>query len=56
MSREQLLERLRALLLQETHGHMDPERSHSDADDALIAYINDAQVTHLYGQLTRWCA
>ena len=34
----------------------DIEVAHSDADDALIAYIDDPEVTVAYEQITKWYA
>jgi hypothetical protein len=57
MSRDELLQKLRALVWDEEHAvPYDPERTHGEADELLIEYINDSAVTEYYRQLTRWCA
>lgn len=53
MTREQLIEVLKECQVIDKR---DPEDSHSKADNALIAFINDPEVTQLYDSLTRWCA
>lgn len=57
MTREELIAKLRQLVDDERSvDRYDPERIHSEADSALLAYIADPQVTWLYEVLTRWCA
>jgi hypothetical protein len=34
----------------------DPEAAHSDADAALLAYINDPEITAAYEAIKRWYA
>lgn len=34
----------------------DLEASHAEADDALLEYINDDEVHHLYERLEKWYA
>lgn len=34
----------------------DPEQGHAEADDSLLEYINDADVTAAFTALTRWYA
>jgi hypothetical protein len=34
----------------------DPERYHGEADDALIAYINDPEVTRLFNAIDKYYA
>jgi hypothetical protein len=34
----------------------DPEGAHADADDALLSYINDPEITAAYEAITRWYA
>jgi hypothetical protein len=50
MTREQLIERLYGL-----KDHARPD-SHAWADDALLEYINDPEVTRAYGEITKWYA
>lgn len=48
--REKLLEKLRALRLE------DPERGHIDADQALLDYIDDPEVTEAFEAIGKWYA
>lgn len=49
--RQALMERLRyAKDLSETN----PEQGHIDADDILLEFINDEEVSELYGQITKY--
>ena len=34
----------------------DPEVAHCDADDALLKYINDPEITAAYRSVTKWYA
>ena len=34
----------------------DREVAHGDADDALIAYINDPDIEAAYGEVSKWYA
>ena len=34
----------------------DPERAHGEADDALIAFINDPEITAAYEAVNKWYA
>lgn len=34
----------------------DPEKAHSQADDALIAYIDDPDVTRAFNNIDKWYA
>lgn len=36
--------------------HLDPERSHIEADALLLRYINDGRVTVLHEKLALWFA
>jgi hypothetical protein len=51
MTREQLMERLFTL-----QSHKDRESAHAWADDALLEYINDPEVTRAYGEIEKWYA
>lgn len=33
-----------------------PERAHFEHDDALLAYINDAEITEAFNSQTKWYA
>lgn len=50
MTKEELLEKLRSF-------HTDDEESdHVNADDALIEYINDPEVTEAFNAIKKWYA
>jgi hypothetical protein len=49
MTREQLLQILR-------NPSGDTEADHARADDALLAYINDPEITEAYNAIERWYA
>ena len=51
MTREELLARLRECI-----ANADAEACHLEADRALLDYINDPEVTALYGQAEKWYA
>lgn len=51
MTRDELLARLRELAQDS-----DRERAHGEADDALLAYINDDAVTDAFNSQTFWYA
>jgi hypothetical protein len=53
MSRDDLLAKLRECIDMD---NVDPEMAHSVADNALMEFLNDDEVTALYYSLTRWCA
>lgn len=42
--------------LQRIQKDTDYEKAHSEADDALLAYINDKEIIEEYQKITRWCA
>lgn len=50
MTREELLVRLRAARAE------DEETGHVDADEALLEYIDDPEVTRLFEALPKWYA
>ena len=52
MTRDELIAVLRACL----RNNSDPEVAHSDADEALIEFIGDAEITRLYEQIEKWYA
>jgi len=43
------------LLEKESHNG-DYEVAHGRADDALVEYINDAEITEAYGKVGKWYA
>ena len=51
MNKQQLLERLK-----KQHEHQDPERAHPYADDLLLEYINDKEITKPFKADQRWYA
>ena len=55
MTREELITRLRAIAL-EDNVHNDTERTHQDADGALLECINDAEITAAFEAVPRWYA
>jgi hypothetical protein len=54
MSIEELREKLRALL--EDREDADTENDHVRADDLLLDYINDAEVSEAFNALEKWYA
>jgi hypothetical protein len=52
MTIDELLEELR--IAKSNDG--DPEDAHSDADEALLAYINDKRVTAAFRAIRKWYA
>ena len=51
MTRTKLLVLLRRLSKSD-----DPEEAHVNADDALIAFINDAEIADAYSAIAKWYA
>lgn len=51
MTKEELIERLEAL---QQDG--DTEYQHGEADDLLIEWINDPEVTEAYAKIKKWYA
>lgn len=54
MTKGQLLTKLHEALKVDDNG--DPEAAHSMADEALLDFINDEDVSHLYAQISHFCA
>jgi hypothetical protein len=52
--REKLLNTLRELAEPKTHS--DIEANHAKADDALLEYINDKDITEAYKKIEKWYA
>ena len=50
MSRDELL----AIARNDCGG--DYERAHAALDDAMLAFIDDAELTEAYNAMPRWCA
>lgn len=53
MTKPELLKKLREMV---AVSHMDPERAHACADDALLEYIDDVDVKRLFDRIERWYA
>lgn len=51
MTRDELLK-----ILRDNENTQDPEAGHSEADEALIKYINDSEITEAYNKLIKWYA
>lgn len=51
MSKEQLLEKLRRL---EELSESDKERAHIYADEALLKYINDPDISEAFDHIGKW--
>ncbi len=51
MSKEELLK-----IFDELSSGIDPESAHSKADDILLQFINDAEVSAAYKDIPRWYA
>ena len=51
IGKENILRRLKAL-----HSSGDPEAAHSEADDLLIAYINDSEIEAAFLEVPKWYA
>lgn len=51
MTREELLQTLRALAVD-----VDTELSHIEADEALLAFINDPEIAAAFGAIHKWYA
>lgn len=51
MTKEELINKLKS-----SQGAGDPEASHCNADDYLLEYINDADVTREFKEVERWYA
>jgi len=51
MSKEELIRKL-----SELQSSGDTEQAHSDADDLLVEYINDAEISEAYNAIDKWFA
>lgn len=52
MSKDELLVKLKAL-----HGDdLDSEAAHIEADEWLLEYINDAEISEAYNEIEKWYA
>lgn len=49
--RAALTEQLKTLII---NSKEDAEGSHTEADNLLLEYINDEEISTLYGQITKW--
>ena len=52
MTKEELIQRLTEI----PNGGGDAEEWHIDADDALLAYINDPEISEAYRAIKKWYA
>lgn len=52
MTKEELIQNLKAL----SESNYDIEVGHGQADEWLLEYINDAEVTELFNELEKWYA
>lgn len=52
MTKKELLHELRQLKKDQS----DPERNHVEADDLLLAYINDEEITDAFDRLEKFYA
>lgn len=55
MSREELIVRLE-LIAKRRETRRDPEMDHAEADELLLAYINDAGVSMAFESIEKWYA
>lgn len=53
MNKEQLIQEL---IRCQRVGEADAEKAHSDADDALIEFINDSEVKEAFELINKWYA
>jgi hypothetical protein len=51
ITRDELLRRLRGLITSD-----DPEWAHGEADDLLLAFINDKEVSQAFYKIKKWYA
>lgn len=51
MTKEELIKKLNELAK-----HHDPESAHGDADDLLLLFINDPEITDAYETIEKWYA
>lgn len=51
MSKEELIEKLKKL-----QDCGDPEIAHSEADELILAYLNDTEITEEFKKITKWYA
>jgi len=54
MTRDELLEQLRALAARADRDEDEPEQDHAVADGMLLAYINDPEVTSAFASIRKW--
>jgi hypothetical protein len=53
VTKEELITKLKELL-EESHG--DCENTHVEADEALLEFINDPEITEAFGEIEKWYA
>lgn len=49
--RDGFVEQLKALVVD---SDQDAEKAHQKADDLLLEYINDGEISELFGKMTKW--
>lgn len=54
MTRDELLAGLRALDEKDLRGDADPESDHGMADQMLLAFIDDPEVTAAFDAIRKW--
>lgn len=53
MSKQELIDKLKELL---DLSKKDPEDAHGQADEYLLKFINDSEITDLFNKLEKWYA
>lgn len=53
MTKEDLIAKLKLIA---EHGGSDKENDHVVADDALLEFIGDAEISAAYGNISKWYA
>lgn len=56
VTKKKLVEGLSIIRDFQSHNHSDYENDHVDADDLLLKYINDNEVTDLFNSIFKWYA
>ena len=54
MTKEELLQKLRAIERGTPNKYSDEEDDHKDADFALLEYINDPEITAAFDSINKW--
>jgi hypothetical protein len=56
MTKQELIEELEKASKITFRGHIDPEAAHIKADELLLEYINDPEITEAFNKIERWYA